>query len=102
MCQRATCELKANGCGEYTLQSSSNGWNTVDFVVTEKVLLNLIISDMLLYLSRVLCRNSVLAVLFNFCQRPARIGRTVYVCHAVRKRSMNLMTGCRDVKGDND
>ena len=51
-CWRATCELKANGCGEYTLQSSSNGWNTVDFVVTEKVLLNIIISDMLLCLSR--------------------------------------------------
>jgi hypothetical protein len=45
---RATFELKANGCEEYTLQSSSNGWNTVDFVVTVKVLLNVIISDMLL------------------------------------------------------
>jgi len=45
---RATFELKANGCEEYTLQSSSSGWNTVDFMVTEKVLLNVIISDMLL------------------------------------------------------
>lgn len=45
---RATFELKANGCEEYTLQSSSNGWNTVDFVVTEEILLNVIIYDMLL------------------------------------------------------
>jgi len=45
---RATFELKANGYEEYTLQSSYNGCYTVDFVVTEKVLLNVIISDMLL------------------------------------------------------
>ena len=45
---RATFELKANGCEEYTLQSSSNGWNTVDFVVAEEILLNVIIYDMLL------------------------------------------------------
>ena len=37
--------LKANGCEEYTLQSSSNGWNTVDFVVPKKNLINVIISD---------------------------------------------------------
>lgn len=45
---RATFELKANECEEYTLQSTSYGWNTVDFMVKEKVLLNVIISDMLL------------------------------------------------------
>lgn len=43
---RATFELKANGYEEYTLQSSYNGWNPVDFVVTEKVLLNVIISNL--------------------------------------------------------